>query len=82
VNYSGYDMYAHNRATRHYGVPSRELLPVTMTVQCPFCLADVLMVDGRIKMHLEWRGFTVCPVSGFSLELAQAQAQSLMDGGE
>jgi hypothetical protein len=40
------------------------------------------MVDNRIKMHLEWRGFTMCPVSGFSLEAATAQAAHLMDGGE
>ena len=78
----GYDMYSHNRGTRRYAVPSRELFPVTETVQCPFCMADVLMIDGRMKMHLEYMGFTVCPVSGFSLEAATAQAAHLMAGGE
>jgi hypothetical protein len=82
MNYSGYDMYAHNRATRRYAIPSREVYLEPVTVQCPFCMADVAMIDGRIKMHLEWRGFTMCPVSGFSLEAATAQAQHLMDGDE
>jgi hypothetical protein len=33
-------------------------------------------------MHIEWRGFTVCPVSGHTLEAATLQAQSLMDEGD
>ena len=82
MNHAGFDMYARNRGTRGYAVPSRDELPVTRQVQCPFCLADAREVDGRIRMHLEWRGFSICPVSGFSLEAATAQAQSLMDGGE
>ena len=82
MNYRGFGMYVHNRATRRYAVPSREVLPTTAQVQCPFCLADVLEIDGRMKMHLEWRGFSICPVSGLSLEAATAQAAHLEAGGE
>jgi len=82
MNHAGFSIYEHNRATRRFAVDSREVLPVTRQVQCPYCMADVPEIDGRIKMHLEWRGFTVCPISGTTLEAATLQAQSLMDGGE
>jgi hypothetical protein len=82
VSYLGVDIYTHNRATRRFAADSHEAIPVTRQVRCPFCTGNVLMVDNRIKWHLEWRGFTMCPVSGFSLEAATAQAAHLMEGGE
>jgi hypothetical protein len=83
MNHLGVNFYAHNRGRRCAGYrDSREVLPVTRQVQCPFCLGDVKEIDGRIKMHLEWRGFTLCPVSGLSLEAATAQAAHLVAGGE
>ena len=82
MNHLGVDIYNHNRATRRFSVASDVALPVTAPVQCPFCTAQVLATDGRIKMHLEYMGFSICPVSGFSLEAAQVQAQSLLNGGE
>ena len=83
MNYGGFNIYARNRGQHATGHPDRrEALPVTRQVRCPFCMADVLEIDGRIKMHIEWRGFTVCPVSGHTLEAATLQAQSLMDEGD
>jgi len=39
MNYAGYDIYAHNKATARFGrhVDARSLVPSTVALDCPFC---------------------------------------------
>ena len=64
MNYLGIDMYAHNRATRHYGAATTaDLIPV-VAIDCPFCGKPTTMTEGRIAEHAERCGFTRCPGTG------------------
>ena len=76
MNYAGFNVHAHNRATRRYGGKTgSELTPIVMTT-CPVCMANVAYHDNRLKHHLEHCGFTICEASGYSLSAAQA----MLDG--
>lgn len=77
MNYSGYNMYAHNRATRHYGgrTWAEHTDPVKTT--CPVCLATATYQDNRFAQHIECCGFTICPASGYPLEMATAMAATM-----
>ena len=39
MNYAGFDMYAHNRATSRYGrsIDTRSFVPSVVALDCPFC---------------------------------------------
>ncbi len=77
MNYLGIDMYAHNRATRHYGAATTaDLIPV-VAIDCPFCGKATTMTEGRIAEHNERLGFTRCPGAGCQPIVACQRAASL-----
>jgi hypothetical protein len=77
MNYSGIDIYAHNRATRRYGGTTRADLDQPVAIDCPFCGKPTTANEGRIAEHLEYGGFTRCPGSGVQPYVAAQRAASL-----
>lgn len=71
MNYSGYNIYTHNRATRNYGGKTTADLMQTVQADCPFCGARVKTGHYGISHHVERLGFTACPASGKSINEAQ-----------
>ncbi len=77
MNYLGIDMYAHNRATRHYGAATTaDLIPV-VAIDCPFCGKPTTMTEGRIAEHAERCGFTRCPGTGIHPHVAAQRAATM-----
>lgn len=79
MNYSGYDIYTHNRATRRYGGRTWAEYTTPIKTTCPVCLATVTYHDSRFAQHVECCGFTICPGSGYSLDTARTIAASMTD---
>ena len=77
MNYAGFDIHAHNRATRCFGrSTSADLMPV-QHLACPFCGAATTANEGRIAQHIERMGFTMCPGSGVQPYIAAERAATL-----
>jgi hypothetical protein len=75
----GYDMYAHNRATRRYGGRTWAEYTTPTQTTCPVCMATVTYHDSRFAQHVERCGFTICPASGYPLDTARTIAASMTD---
>lgn len=77
MNHWTIDLYAHNRGTKHYGVPSQADLTPAVTVACPFCGKVVTSRGGMFDVHSErlWPGR--CPASNLSINEAQRLAAQL-----
>ena len=77
MNYAGFDIHAHNRATRCFGrSTSADLMPVHH-LACPFCGRTTTASEGRIVQHIERGGFTHCPGSGVQPYIAAERAATL-----
>lgn len=79
MNYAGFDIHAHNRATSRYGrsIDTRSFVPSAVPMACPFCTKPTTMIDGRMAEHREACGITRCPASGCSPITARALAAKL-----
>ena len=79
MNYAGYDMYAHNKATARYGrsLDARSLVPSTVAIDCPFCGKATTTNEGRISQHIERCGFTLCLGGGVQPYIAAERAATL-----
>jgi len=79
MNYAGFDVYAHNRATTRYGrsFDARSLVPSAVPIDCPFCGKATTVNEGRIAQHIERGGFTLCPGSGVQPYIAAERAATL-----
>ena len=79
MNYAGFDIYAHNKATARFGrhVGARSLVPSTVALDCPFCGKAITANGGTLAEHSErfWTGR--CPVSGYTVEEARRMAMTL-----
>lgn len=77
MNHWTIDLYAHNRGTRRYGVPSQADLTPTVTMACPFCGKTVTSRGGQLDLHAERFGPWRCPASNLSTGEAQRLAGQL-----
>lgn len=77
MNYLGVDLYAHNRATRHYGNDTTADLVPVVALDCPFCGKPTTATEGRIAEHVERLGYTRCPAAGVHPQVAAQRAASL-----
>ena len=79
MNYAGFDIHAHNRATSRYGrsIDTRSFVPSVVALACPFCGAATTANEGRIAQHIERMGFTMCPGSGVQPYIAAERAATL-----
>ena len=77
MNYLGIDMYAHNRATRHYGAATTADLIPAVALDCPFCGKPTTATEGRITERAERLGYSRCPASGVHPHIAAQRAASL-----
>jgi len=77
MNYAGFDVYAHNRATRCYGAATRADLVSAQPIDCPFCGKATTASEGRIAQHIERGGFTLCPGCGAQPYIAAERAATL-----
>ena len=78
MNYAGFDIYAHNKATARFGrhVDARSLVPSTVAIDCPF-RGKATTNEGRISQHIERCGFTLCPGGGVQPHIAAERAATL-----
>ena len=79
MNHRGVDMYARNRGTRQYGGKTAAVHADPIKAACPVCLANVTYHENRFAQHVEFCGFTICPSSGHSRDLAKAMAATMTD---
>lgn len=77
MNYAGFDIHAHNRATRRFSRNTRADLVSAQPIDCPFCGAATTANEGRIAQHIERGGFTLCPGSGVQPYIAAERAATL-----
>lgn len=79
MNYAGFDIYAHSKATARFGrhVDARSLVPFTVAIDCPFCGKATTTNEGRISQHIERCGFTLCPGGGVQPYIAAERAALL-----
>lgn len=79
MNYAGFDIYAHNKATARFGrhVDARSLVPSTVAIDCRFCGKATHASEGRISQHLERGGFTLCPGGGVQPYIAAQRAATM-----
>lgn len=79
MNYAGFDIYAHSKATARFGrhVDARSLVPSTVAIDCPFCGKATATNEGRISQHIERCGFTLCPGGGVQPYIAAQRAATL-----
>lgn len=79
MNYAGFDIYAHSKATARFGrhVDARSLVPSTVAIDCPFCGKAITTNEGRISQHIERCGFTLCPGGGVQPHIAAQRAATM-----
>lgn len=77
MNHAGFNIHARNGATRRFGANTRSELEEPQPTLCPFCGAATTVHWNRIAEHLEHLGFTRCPGSGISPELAAKRVASM-----
>ena len=77
MNYAGFDIHAHNRATRRFSRNTRADLVSAQPIDRPFCGRTTTASEGRIVQHIERGGFTLCPGSGVQPYIAAERAATL-----